>query len=121
MIGRRYIHKSLGKEKSVAKGKNWPNFVKIKFNIIVVMLNYHIRPVFFGFFLETSLHVAHHATMNCVALQRYVDALNVPGWRLHSLLGDRQEYWFLTVSGNCCITFKFIDTDVYVVNYEDYH
>lgn len=50
-----------------------------------------------------------------------VDALNVPGWRLHSLLGDRQEYWFLTVSGNCCITFKFIDTDVYVVNYEDYH
>lgn len=40
MIGRRYIHKSLGKEKSVAKGKNWPNFVKIKFNIIVVMLNY---------------------------------------------------------------------------------
>ena len=85
------------------------------------MLNYHIRPVFFGFFLETSLHVAHHATMNCVALQRYVDALNVPGWRLHSLLGDRQEYWFLTVSGNCCITFKFIDTDVYVVNYEDYH
>lgn len=50
MIGRRYIHKSLGKEKSVAKGKNWPNFVKIKFNIIVVMLNYHIRPVFFGFF-----------------------------------------------------------------------
>lgn len=49
MIGRRYIHKSLGKEKSVAKGKNWPNFVKIKFNIIVVMLNYDIHPVFFGF------------------------------------------------------------------------
>ena len=39
MIGRRYIHKSLGKEKSVAKGKNWPNFVKIKFNIIVVTSN----------------------------------------------------------------------------------
>ena len=56
MIGRRYIHKSLGKEKSVAKGKNRPNFVKIKFNIIVVMLNYDIHPVFFRLFFFKKLH-----------------------------------------------------------------
>lgn len=49
------------------------------------------------------------------------EQLNVPGWRLHSLTGDRNGYWSLTVSGNWRVTFRFVGENAYVVNYEDYH
>ena len=42
-------------------------------------------------------------------------------WRCHQLKGDRHPQWSLTVSGNWRITFEFIEGDVYIVNYEDYH
>ncbi len=32
-----------------------------------------------------------------------------------------KEYWAIDVSKNWRITFQFIEGDVYVVNYEDYH
>jgi proteic killer suppression protein len=47
--------------------------------------------------------------------------LDLPGFRLHSLIGDRQGDWSVWVNGNWRVTFRFIDTDVELVNYEDYH
>ena len=50
-----------------------------------------------------------------------VEDLNIPGWRLHALKGDRSGQWALNVSGNWRIVFEFEDGHAYVVNYEDYH
>jgi proteic killer suppression protein len=50
-----------------------------------------------------------------------VDELNVPGWVLHALAGDRKGLWSLRVSGNWRLTFAFVDGDAEVVNLEDYH
>ncbi len=50
-----------------------------------------------------------------------IDDIDLPGWDLHSLSGDRKEIWSISVNGNWRITFKFIDGDAYILNYEDYH
>ena len=50
-----------------------------------------------------------------------IDDMNVPGFRLHPLKGDRTGLWSITVNGNWRVTFEFIDGHAYIVNYEDYH
>ncbi|WON77417.1 type II toxin-antitoxin system RelE/ParE family toxin [Serratia sp. UGAL515B_01] len=50
-----------------------------------------------------------------------IGEMNLPGYRLHPLTGDRQGQWAITVSGNWRVTFEFIEGDAYIVNYEDYH
>lgn len=50
-----------------------------------------------------------------------IEDMDVPGFRLHSLRGDRAGIWSITVSGNWRVTFEFIDGHAYIVNYEDYH
>ncbi len=50
-----------------------------------------------------------------------IEDINLPGFRLHSLKGDKQGLWAIDVSKNWRVTFEFIDGDAYVVNYEDYH
>jgi proteic killer suppression protein len=47
--------------------------------------------------------------------------LNVPGWRLHPLRGDLAGFWSITVSGNWRLIFRFIGSDVELVDYLDYH
>ena len=42
-------------------------------------------------------------------------------WNCHQLIGDRFPQWSLTVSGNWRITFEFENSNVFLVNYEDYH
>jgi proteic killer suppression protein len=49
------------------------------------------------------------------------EQLNIPGWRLHPLTGDRKGTWSVSVSGNWRITFEFSGTDAVNVNLEDYH
>jgi len=49
------------------------------------------------------------------------DDLDLPGYRLHALEGKRKGVWSVTVQANWRITFRFIATDVELVNYEDYH
>ncbi|AYA42111.1 type II toxin-antitoxin system RelE/ParE family toxin [Xenorhabdus nematophila] len=61
--------------------------------------------------------------LNCLP---YHDAeeiweINLPGYDLHPLTGDRRNQLTITVSGNWRVTFEFIDGDAYIVNYEDYH
>ena len=50
-----------------------------------------------------------------------IDDINLPGFKLHPLKGDRNGIWSITVNGNWRITFEFIDGNAYILNYEDYH
>lgn len=47
--------------------------------------------------------------------------LNIPGYNLHQLKGDRKNIWSITVNGNWRLTFEFQDGNVHILNYEDYH
>lgn len=47
--------------------------------------------------------------------------MDLPGLRLHELSGNRAGIWSVTVSGNWRVTFRFVDGDAEIVNYEDYH
>ena len=50
-----------------------------------------------------------------------IDDINLPGYKLHSLKGDRSGIWSITVNGNWRVTFEFVDGNAYILNYEDYH
>ena len=50
-----------------------------------------------------------------------IDEMDAPGWQLHPLKGDLEGHWAVSVSGNWRLTFQFIDRNVYVVDYQDYH
>ena len=50
-----------------------------------------------------------------------IEDMDIPGFRLHPLKGDRKGLWSISVSGNWRIAFEFRDGNAYVVNYEDYH
>ncbi|MCX2694479.1 type II toxin-antitoxin system RelE/ParE family toxin [Pseudomonas sp. DCB_CB] len=63
-------------------------------------------------------------------LQRLLTLLDVasapgqmdhPGYRLHPLKGELAGYWAVDVSGNWRLIFRFIETDVELVDYLDYH
>ena len=80
------------------------------------------------FFMENdkSLLNAKH----CERISRLLDRLdssveisdmNLPGYGLHKLLGDRKDIWSVKVSGNWRITFRFEGTHAYDVYLEDYH
>ncbi len=50
-----------------------------------------------------------------------VQDMNLPGFRLHILSGNRDDIWSVWVSGNWRITFRFEEGFAEIVNYEDYH
>ena len=50
-----------------------------------------------------------------------IDDIDIPGYRLHALKGDRHCIWSISVSGNWRLTFEFNDGNVHILNYEDYH
>lgn len=50
-----------------------------------------------------------------------IEDMNIPGYRLHPLKGDRKGLWSITVSGNWRVTFEFTEGSVCIVNYEDHH
>ena len=69
---------------------------------------------------------AQHASklrMQLAALDsaRVLDDLDIPGYRFHELKGNRKGIWSISVSGNWRVTFEFIDGNIFIVNYEDYH
>ena len=47
--------------------------------------------------------------------------MDLPGYRLHQLKGDKHDLWSVTVNGNWRITFYFEGQDAYLVDYIDYH
>jgi len=50
-----------------------------------------------------------------------IEDIDIPGYRLHALKGDRQSIWSISVSGNWRLTFEFNDVNVHILNYEDCH
>ena len=50
-----------------------------------------------------------------------VSNMDLPGFRLHPLKGDRVGYWSATVSGNWRIVFRFEDGHARDVDLIDYH
>ena len=49
------------------------------------------------------------------------DDLAIPSFRTHPLKGDLAGHWSIWVNGNWRITFRFDETDVELVDYQDYH
>lgn len=49
------------------------------------------------------------------------DDLAIPSFRTHRLKGDLAGHYSIWVNGNWRITFRFIESDVEVVDYQDYH
>ncbi|MBE9097922.1 type II toxin-antitoxin system RelE/ParE family toxin [filamentous cyanobacterium LEGE 07170] len=47
--------------------------------------------------------------------------INLPGYKLHELKGDRQGTWSIKVSKNWRVTFRFEEGAAYDINLEDYH
>ena len=50
-----------------------------------------------------------------------IEDLDLPGYDLHPLKGDRAGEWSMKVSGNWRITFRFTEGDAHDMNLEDYH
>lgn len=68
----------------------------------------------------------HHASklqLQLAALDNAVGAsdLDAPGWRLHALSGTLAGYYALRVNANWRLVFRFVGTDVELVDYLDYH
>jgi toxin HigB-1 len=69
---------------------------------------------------------ANHAKrlrMQLAALDTAVEIadLDIPGYGLHSLKGNRKGIWAITVNGNWRLTFEFSDGNAYLLDYEDCH
>ena len=50
-----------------------------------------------------------------------IEDMDIPGFKLHPLKGNRKGLWSISVSGNWRITFEYKDGNAFIVNYEDYH
>lgn len=50
-----------------------------------------------------------------------IDDIDLPGYKLHALKGEREGIWSISVNGNWRLTFEFRDGNAYILNYEDYH
>ena len=68
----------------------------------------------------------HHAPKLARLLARLHAAkvpedMNMPGWRLHPLVGSLAGHYSVFVNGNWRLTFRFDDGDAVLVDYQDYH
>lgn len=50
-----------------------------------------------------------------------INDLNLPGFKLHQLKGDLNNYWSITVTGNYRIIFTFNNSEISDIDYIDYH
>lgn len=66
---------------------------------------------------------AKRLRMQLAALDSAVEIadLDLPGYRLHLLKGKMKNRWSITVRANWRLTFEFVDGNVYILDYEDYH
>jgi proteic killer suppression protein len=48
------------------------------------------------------------------------DELMLPSYRTHPLKGELKGHWAIWVNGNWHVTFRFVGTDVELVDYQDY-
>jgi proteic killer suppression protein len=50
-----------------------------------------------------------------------IEDMNLPGLELHHLKGERKKEWAVKINGNWRVIFKLEKSNVFDVNYEDYH
>ncbi len=50
-----------------------------------------------------------------------IEALNLPGFRLHPLKGDLRGFWSISVRANWRVIFRFEDGQIRDVDLVDYH
>ena len=50
-----------------------------------------------------------------------VQDMDLPGWKLHELKGNKKGIWSAKVNGSWRVTFRFQNGNAEIVNYEDYH
>ena len=51
----------------------------------------------------------------------YPTTMDLPGYRLHELRGNRRGSWSVRVSGNTRVTFRFASGRAVDIDLEDYH
>ena len=80
-------------------------------------------------FFETG-SLAGIQPIHALRLREMLSALNAangpqdlmrPSWRLHGLNGGLNGFLSLTVQANWRLVFRFSNTDVELLNYQDYH
>lgn len=71
--------------------------------------------------VRTEHHKRLRMQLAALDTARTLADMDIPGFRLHPLKGERKGLWALTVSKNWRVVFKFDTGHVYDVNYEDYH
>lgn len=59
--------------------------------------------------------------LDAIDAAEQVSELDLPGFRLHRLKGEKRNLWSARVSANWRITFEFEDGDAYILDLEDYH
>jgi len=50
-----------------------------------------------------------------------INELDLPGFRLYPLKGNMEGCWAIVVRANWRITFRFAHSDIFQVDYVDYH
>ena len=83
--------------------------------------------------LESFFHTGHLAGIQPIHRRRLREVLTVlnaatspqdlkrPSWRTHRLLGDLDGFYAIWVQANWRLTFRFIEKDVELLDYVDYH
>jgi proteic killer suppression protein len=61
------------------------------------------------------------AILSLLDVAQSPDDLAIPSFRTHPLKGDLAGHWSIWVNGNWRITFRFIEIDVELVDYQDSH
>ena len=59
--------------------------------------------------------------LDALDVAEQVRELDLPGFRLHRLKGDKRNLWSVRVSANWRITFEFENGDAHILDLEDYH
>jgi proteic killer suppression protein len=59
--------------------------------------------------------------MDAIDVAENPGELNLPGFHLHELKGNRKGTWSIRVTGNLRITFRFEAADALDLDLEDYH
>lgn len=74
---------------------------------------------------KAGIHGSHerrlHLQLTRLDVARKPEDMNAPGWRLHSLKGNRSGFWSVWVDANVRLVFRFDGEDVFDVDYLDYH
>ena len=60
-------------------------------------------------------------TLDAIDAAEQINELDIPGFHLHRLKGDKRNLWSVRVSANWRITFEFENGNACILDLEDYH